>query len=198
MIVLKGNHEQMFLEWINDFRHPYADDLGDCRIFNDWLQTDFEYGVNTIRTFISEEQMSFLEQISRTCSLGTISLEAVQMVLSNHGEMINWIQNMPSYYETDSQIFVHAGVDEEEGEYWRWGASDDFLLWKFSASTGKFYKTVVAGHIATGVPTLTDNSEFHDIFMMERAIIILMVLCTRSMGNFCCLHMMKISINIIR
>lgn len=117
VIVLKGNHEQMFLEWINDFRDPYVDGSGDCRIFNDWLRTDFEYGANTIRTFISEKQLSFLEQISKTCSLETISLEAVQMVLSNHGEMIDWIQSMPSYYETGSQIFVHAGVDEEEGEY---------------------------------------------------------------------------------
>lgn len=164
VIVLKGNHEQMFLEWINDFRDPYVDGSGDCRIFNDWLRTDFEYGANTIRTFISEKQLSFLEQISKTCSMETISLEAVQMVLSNHGEMIDWIQNMPSYYETDSQIFVHAGVDEEEGEYWMWGASDDFFLWKFPASKGKFYKTVIAGHIATGAPTLADDNEYHDIF----------------------------------
>lgn len=164
IIVLKGNHEQMFLEWINDFRNPYADGLEDYMIFNDWLRTDFEYGANTIRTFISEEQMSFLDQISRTCSLETISREAVQMLLSNHDKMIWWMQQMPLYYETASQIFVHAGVDEEAGEHWKWGTSEDILLGKFPASKGRFCKTVIAGHVGTGSRDLADNREYHDIF----------------------------------
>lgn len=162
VIVLKGNHEQMFLEWVNDFGYPYADDLENYPAFNDWLRTDFEYGANTIRTFISEEQMSFLDRISRTCSMETINREAAQMVLSNHDEIVWWTQNMPSYYETDSQIFVHAGIDEEAGEYWMWGSSDDIFLWKFPASKGKFYKTVIAGHVGTG--DLANDYQFHDVF----------------------------------
>lgn len=69
---------------------------------------------------------------------------------------------MPSYYETDSQIFVHAGIDEEAGEYWMWGTSDDIFLWKFPASKGKFYKTIIAGHVGTGV--LANDYQFHDVF----------------------------------
>lgn len=164
VIVLKGNHEQMFLEWINDFRNPYGNGLEDYMTFNDWLRTDFEYGANTIKTFISEEQMSFLNQISRTCSLETISNEAVQMILSNHDKMIWWMQQMPSYYETDLQIFVHAGVDEDAGEYWMWGTSDNIFLGKFPATKGKFYKTVIAGHVGTGTRDLADNHEYHDIY----------------------------------
>lgn len=164
VIVLKGNHEQMFLEWINDFRNPYADGSEDYMTFNDWLRTDFEYGANTIRTFLSEEQMSFLNQLARTCSFETINRKAVQMILSNHGQMIGWMQRMPSYYETDSQIFVHAGVDEEAGEYWMWETSDDIFLWKFPATKGKFCKTVIAGHVGTGTCDLADDREYHDIF----------------------------------
>ncbi len=164
VIVLKGNHEQMFLEWINDFRNPYVDGSEDYMTFNDWLRTDFEYGANTIRTFISEEQMSFLNQISRTCSLESISREVVQMLLSNHDKMIWWMQQMPLYYEIDSQIFVHAGVDEEAGEYWMWGTSDDIFLGKFPATKGEFYKTVIAGHVGTGTRDLADDREYHDIF----------------------------------
>lgn len=162
VIVLKGNHEQMFLEWLNDFGYPHADGLEGYPVFNDWLLTDFEHRANTIRTFISEEQMSFLHRISRTCHLETISREAAQMVLSNHDEIVWWIQNMPSYYETDSQIFVHAGIDEEAGEYWMWGSSDDIFLWKFAASKGKFYKTVIAGHVGTG--DIAKDYRFHDVF----------------------------------
>ena len=86
------------------------------------------------------------------------------MLLSDHKKMISWIQQMPSYYETDSQIFVHAGVDEEAGEDWMWGFSDDTFLWKFPATKGKFCKTVIAGHVGTGSRHLANNREYHDIF----------------------------------
>ena len=164
VIVLKGNHEQMFLEWIDEYRNAFSDDTEDLMTFNDWLRTDFEYGANTIRTFVSEQQMGFLNQISRTCSLETISRKAVQMILSNHKDLIMWVQNMPTYYDADDQIFVHAGVDEEAGEYWMWGTSDDMLLGKFPASKGKFYKTIVAGHVGTGTRDLANDRTYHDIF----------------------------------
>ncbi len=34
------------------------------------------------------------------------------------------MSDMPLYYETGEQIFVHAEVDEEAGEYWKWGTND--------------------------------------------------------------------------
>ncbi len=164
VIALRGNHEQMFLDWINDFRNPFPSAAEEFMNYNDWLRLDFECGASTIRTFISQDQMEFLDKISRTSSLGTISREAVQMLLSGHENLIGWIQDMPLYYETDSQIFVHAGVDEEAGEYWKYGSSDDVFLWKFPASKGKFYKTVIAGHIGTGTRYLADDYSFHDVF----------------------------------
>ena len=162
--VLKGNHEQMFLEWIDDYRNPYSDGTEDSMTFNDWLRSDFDYGANTISTFIAENQMNFLNQISRTCSLETISREAVQMILSKHKELISWIRKMPSYFEAENQIFVHAGVDEEAGEYWMWGTSDSILLGKFPATKGKFYKTIVAGHVGTGTRDLADDRSYHDVY----------------------------------
>lgn len=75
VIVLRGNHEQMFLDWINDYRNPYPDGLEDNMVFNDWLRTDLECGGNTISTFLSQWQMDFLNQISRTSSMETINRE---------------------------------------------------------------------------------------------------------------------------
>ena len=164
VIVLKGNHEQMFLEWIADYRNTFPDGTEDLMIFDDWLKTDFEHGAHTISTFVSEQQMDFLDQISKTCSLATISIEAVQMVLSNHKDMIRWLQNRPSYYDAGDQIFVHAGVDEEAEEYWMWGSSEETFLWKFPASKGKFYKTIVAGHVGTGSRDLANDWTYHDIY----------------------------------
>lgn len=100
VVVLKGNHEQMFLDWINDYRNPYPDETEDDMVFNDWLRTDLECGASTISTFLSQWQMDFLNQISRTSSMETINREAVQMTLSNHEELIAWIQMLPSYFET--------------------------------------------------------------------------------------------------
>ena len=164
VIVLKGNHEQMFLEWIDDYRNPYPDGAEDYMTFNDWLRTDFEHGANTIGTFISSQQMDFLNQISRTCSLETISRETVQMILSGYEDLIWWLKGMPSYYEAENQIFVHAGVDEEAGEYWMWGTSDYILLSKFPATKGKFYKTIIAGHVGTGSRDLADDRNYHDVY----------------------------------
>lgn len=164
IVVLKGNHEEMFLEWIDDYRNTYSEATEDYMVFNDWLRTDFEYGANTVRTFVSAQQMDFLNQISGTCSLETISKEAVQMILSNYKEVIYWMRKMPSYFETESQIFVHAGVDEEAGEYWMWGTSDSTLLGKFPASKGKFYKTIIAGHVGTGSRDLANDRSYHDVF----------------------------------
>lgn len=163
-VVLKGNHEQMFLEWIDDYSNPYSGGTEVYMAFNDWLRTDFEYGANTISTFISGQQMGFLKQIARTCSLETISREAVQMILSDHEKLIRWIQKMPSYYETENQIYVHAGVDEDAGEYWMWGTSDNILLGKYPAAKGMFYKTIIAGHVGTGTRDLADDRNYHDVY----------------------------------
>lgn len=77
------------------------------------------YAISDIHGCIEElqKQMDFINKISRTCSLETISREAVQINFSNHEKLLWWIQKMPSYIESESQIFVHAGVDEEAGEY---------------------------------------------------------------------------------
>lgn len=90
--------------------------------------------------------------------------DAVQMILSDHQELIRWISKMPTYYEAENQIFVHAGVDEEAGEYWKWGTSDSILLGKFPATKGKFYKTIVAGHVGTGTRDLADDRSYHDVY----------------------------------
>ena len=48
----------MFLEWIDDYKNPYSDETDDIMVFNDWLESDFDYGANTIGTFISKQQMT--------------------------------------------------------------------------------------------------------------------------------------------
>ena len=73
-----------------------------------------------------------------------------------------WMQSLPRYYETEKQIFVHAGICEEAEELWQWSTTDDEYLWQFSKRKGRFCKDIIAGH--TGTSTIARNRHFHDIY----------------------------------
>lgn len=64
-------------------------------------------------------------------------------------ETRRWLRDLPLFYETDTHIFVHAGIDEEAGEFWKVGTEDYYFHSKVPASFGPFPKTIVAGHVGT-------------------------------------------------
>lgn len=83
-------------------------------------------------------------------------------VPAREDEVLDWMRQLPFFHETDSQIFVHAGVDEEAGEYWKWGSEDAFYCEKHPWSIGPFLKDVIAGHV--GTRTISGDPDFHDVF----------------------------------
>jgi len=161
VIVLKGNHEAMLLEWIDEYNKNITPDF-ELMAYDSWFKTDSEYGYNVFRTLVTDEQLAEIKQMEKKASFAKINAEAVRRVLATSGDLIKWIRSMPSFYETDNQIFVHAGVDEEAEEFWKFGTGDEVFLWKYPASLGKFCKTVIAGHVGTGA-IARDNS-FHDVY----------------------------------
>ncbi len=161
VIVLKGNHEAMFLEWIDDFSgrktsHPH--DIA----YESWIVTDSERDFRTFRTFFSSEIFEEYEEFCKKASYEEINLRAVELLIEYHSDLISWISGLPLYYETDTQIFVHAGIDEEAEEYWKIGTSDDIFLWKYPPTFGSFYKDIIAGHVGTS--SLAEDNMFHDVF----------------------------------
>lgn len=80
---------------------------------------------------------------------------------------LNWMSNLPLYYEIGNAIFVHAGIDEEaavEG-YWEYGTSEYIFTGKFPAEIGKienFDIKIVAGHVGTS--GIANDPHFHDIY----------------------------------
>lgn len=76
--------------------------------------------------------------------------------------VINWLKALPYYYETGTQVFVHSGVDEEAGEYWKLGSEDYYYCSKYPHTIGKFEKDIIAGHIGTS--TITGNKNYHKVF----------------------------------
>jgi hypothetical protein len=76
--------------------------------------------------------------------------------------IIDWLKSLPFYYETDIQIFVHAGIAEEAGEYWKWGTEDYFYCSKYPYTLGKFQKDIIAGHIFTS--EIAKDENYHEVF----------------------------------
>lgn len=111
------------------------------------LQEQFN---NQIIVLMGNHEFMFLEDIQT----GTICFY--------DKNIIDWLKSLPFYYETDTQIFVHAGIDEEAGEYWKWGAENYYFCSKYPHTIGKFYKDIIAGHIFTSEITRDEN--YHKVF----------------------------------
>lgn len=155
VIALKGNHEAMFLEFLD------SDDLDVWNV--DWLGADKE--LSTINTFISDKlrdqikKMKIGEALESAYKLAKLIKNDIK---THHKELIKWLRSLPLYYETKTQIFVHAGIDEEAGEWWKFGTSEETFLGKYPATLGRFYKDIIAGHV--GVSTLKGERGFCGVF----------------------------------
>ena len=90
------------------------------------------------------------------------AMEADWPLIAEKKELIKWIRNLPLYYQTGTQIYVHAGIDEEAEDLWQVGTSDEVFLWKYPATTGSFYMTIIAGHV--GTYALAGKKSFYDIY----------------------------------
>ncbi|MCR5847669.1 MAG: metallophosphoesterase [Lachnospiraceae bacterium] len=161
VIILKGNHEDMLLRWIDEFSDRKRS-LDDGLSFDLWLKNDSEVGYNTFKTLVTKEQLNELSAFEKKASFSEINKKAAKMLIETNGELIDWLRSLDIFYATDTQIFVHAGVDEEAEDFWEWGTSEETFLWKYPASEGYFYKTVIAGHIGTS--GLAGDDDFHDIY----------------------------------
>lgn len=82
----------------------------------------------------------------------------------NDAGYLTWMQNLLRYYVEGNTIFVHAGIDEDAEDLWKWGTDDYTFTEKYPAQTGRFYNNtkIVAGHIGTA--TISGDPSFHDIY----------------------------------
>lgn len=119
----------------------------------------------SILYFIKELQEKHKEQV--IVVLGNHEFMLLEDIQSkacsfNDTAVIDWLKGLPFYYETDTQIFVHAGVDEEAEELWKWGSEDYYFCSKYPHTTGKFFKDIIAGHITTS--EITGTADYHNVF----------------------------------
>ncbi len=146
-IVLRGNHEEWFLDFL--------DGNGD-----EWLIED--NGLITSKTFLFEEQSEEVKHIALRRDFNKIYEYIRNCINENHKELISWLRELPYYYETEKQIFVHAGIDEEAGEWWKEGTAENLFTGKFPPTKGSFYKDIIAGH--TAASSVAREKEFKGIY----------------------------------
>lgn len=146
VVALRGNHEDMFLEMM--------DSSDDEAFAVEWLQLDRE--LRTAASFLGEEKMHEVRHLLYRRRVGEAFSLYAAAVKESCGEALEWMRRLPYYFETDRQIFAHAGVREdavfEDGTvYWKVATSDlDYTTIGCREYAGnEFVKDVVVGHTTT-------------------------------------------------
>ena len=129
IITLLGNHEEWFYDWLI-LEEPTASAFPE-----------------TIKSFFSTEELNYILKSNFETSVRN------EIKTNNKfSPFMKWFQTHykdKRYYETDSQIFVHAGIDEEAGKLWKELTSSEMFTNKFPLTTGGFFKDIVSGHVAS-------------------------------------------------
>lgn len=124
--VLKGNHEDMLLSWL--LNTPY-----------ELLEYYYnEHHNETFRSFMGRKRYMKSTRKQR-------ALE----IIRNFKNELNFMNQLPSYLETESAIFVHAGINLEADD---WRLEETEMLWirePFIYSSKTPEKRVFFGHTPT-------------------------------------------------
>lgn len=128
-IVLKGNHDQMFVDaMLNN-----EDGL--------WLNNG---GFQTVESYCG---LDFFEEVFDW----NMYEQAKAFIVANHKDHLDFLQSLPFYYETDNHIFVHAGINPCY-EDWKCQPENDFIWIREMFINNKNInteKTIVFGHTPT-------------------------------------------------
>ena len=132
IITLLGNHEEWFYDWL---------------ILENPTSSSFS---ETIKSFFSPEELTYILKSNVNNFEAGVRNEIKNNIKFN--PFINWFKKRyrdKRYYETDTQIFVHAGIDEEADILWKELTSSEMFTNKFPLTTGGFLNDIVSGHVAS-------------------------------------------------
>lgn len=126
--VIGGNHEDLFLNFLRDYEDPF-----DAQFYFN------QGGDRTLYSFF-DKNVSYLYTPEKI----------VQLLNTGFANEIDFIKNLPDYYETEHFLFVHAGVDFQQ-KHWKDTKPADFrwIREKFIYKPNTTDKTIVFGHTQT-------------------------------------------------
>lgn len=95
---------------------------------------------------------------------GMASVDACGTGSGDDDRYVSWLRGLPRYHAAGKTIFVHAGIDEEAEDLWKYGTMDHIFTEKYPAQTGHFFEDykIVAGHISTSA--IAGDPHFHGIY----------------------------------
>lgn len=127
-IFLKGNHEELFLNFIDD-------PVNEGEFYLN------QGGNATIDSFLGEK-----------ASIRHMPEHLANLMKEKYPEVIQFIRDMPYFYETEYFIFVHAGVNLALSD-WKNTSEKDFswIRKPFHYGINETGKTIVFGHTITRV-----------------------------------------------
>ena len=131
IITLFGNHEEWFYDWL---------------ILDKPTASAFP---ETINSFFSTDELNYILKSNPNNFESGVRNEI--RTNAKFIPFINWFQKRYEdnrYFETENQIFVHAGIDEAN-KLWKDLTSSEMFTNKFPITTGRFYKDIISGHIAS-------------------------------------------------
>ncbi|WP_179134489.1 metallophosphoesterase family protein [Oceanobacillus timonensis] len=142
-IALRGNHDQMFLDFIR------SEDADKEQLYL------MNGGMTTLESYVGKEH--FPKGITRA-DLFSVK----QLIKENDRDHVEFLSNLPYYYETEEHLFIHAGIDPTLED---WKDTPDYdkiwIRYPFLAFDHPHDFTVVHGHTPTqGIRGEKDNSVF--------------------------------------
>lgn len=155
VIVLLGNHDEWFCNWLfyrEDAMDSYIADVGFKTVSSFFVESELQDMIHEIQNFkIINDSLKGMDDLLHKKIMEDESFEG----------LLKWLKKKTTekrYYETDRQIFVHAGIDEEAGAYWKLGTMEYIFTNKFPATKGSFYKDIISGHINSEI--VAKNEEY--------------------------------------
>lgn len=151
-IVLAGNHEPFLIEWLsgpvsmfnfmyNGLTSTLDSFLGRTRAFLSWVIID--RGLNE-KTLTEGEWNTLWYEWSEITR---------QEIKDMYPDLLEWLNNLPDYFETANHIFTHGSIQtygdwKNPAKGWNWQHWDkgDF----FGENIISTDKTVIVGHFGTG------------------------------------------------
>jgi len=91
-IALRGNHDQFFLDWIDD---P----------IEGMYRMTINGGLDTLVSFLGEIDINLKDEHTWK--------KWRDQFMEQHGEIVNFMRKLRFYAEEDGYIFVHAGIDPD-------------------------------------------------------------------------------------
>lgn len=134
-VATMGNHEDMFLLWLDG--HEYLD--------NYYLHGQ---GSTTTTSFLID--LMITNKIAMPLD---VTASVIRALINEHfSELISFLRNLPHYYETESHLFVHAGINPMLRD-WKNSTQQDFLWIRemFLFQKHELKQTIVFGHTNTSL-----------------------------------------------